>query len=411
MVDLEKELAEQKFIEAVMKQNPNVKKAKKGYLIPLENGNFFHFLGMTSTSDEQTYIDKYGEEVRWYTHFCAASDLEKIFRPKTANDEILAFQAKSISWHPRINRVFQKRKGNSQNWSLDKYYKRILINKRYLSVLSKGNQKKVENVPVNMAYFESVNAYCMKEKNTFIVVSEPLEQFLFFMNLFIYTDIPAVDKSSAFMIAMRTMLGFESFDFDLDPRFDFLNHEYIELAKYKTKSQIDFIIGHEYSHYLLGHLNSKTNTSIKMSMINKYVKNDNKVNTFYYSKKNEYDADWYAIKNITGDNNYKGELTNAAFDFFIYQSAFEKIKNFYGSTQSYTHPDAKSRLLQLRKKINNKFGFSLDELENYLNNVNEYTDSFITNYLVTNIEQFEIKGSFYLPSYINFPLRRDRIDF
>ncbi|WP_000997842.1 M48 family metalloprotease [Acinetobacter baumannii] len=402
---------EKKFIEELLKHNPNIKTAKTGYIIPLKDGNFFHYLGMTNASYEQACVEKYGNEARWYTSFCSESDLEKIFRPRTAIDEILAFQAKSISWHPRIFRVFKKRKGNSQSWSLEKYYKKILINDRYLKVLSKGNLKKVEKIPVNMAYFESVNAYCMKEKNTFIVVSEPLEQFLFFMNLFAYANIPSIDKMASFMIAMRTILGFESYDFDLDPRFDFLDDEYIELAKLKTRFQIDFIIGHEYSHYLLGHLNSKNSVTMKMSMLNRNIKSEDKINTYYYSRKNEYEADWYAIKNITGDNNYKNELTNAAFDFFIYLSAFEKVKSFFGSNHSYTHPDATSRLLQLRKKINRKFGFTSDELEDYLNNMSQFTDNFICNYLVTNVEQFEIKGSFYLPSYTKHPLRQDRIDF
>lgn len=405
-------MIQKKLIEDILKKNPTYVKTKQGFLIPLEGGSFFHCTRLINNEYEQKIEEKYGDEAKWYTGFCSEEDLEKIFKPRNAQDELLAFQAESISWHPRIYRSFLKRKGGLQRWSLEKDYKKNIINKDYFDNLSKGNQNKVKNIPVNMAYFESVNAYCMMKKAVFIVLSEPLEQFLFFMNLYTYADIPIQDIKAAYSIGMRTILGFESFDFDLDPRFDNLEEEYFEIAKNKTKFQMDFIIGHEYAHYLLGHLNNKNFVMMQMSSsAGKDNDNEKKMPIFNYSKKNEYDADWYSIKNINSNNVYRNNLTNAAFELFIYFAAFEKIKSFFAYSSSYSHPAPIDRLWQLRKKINKRFGMTEDEIKLNLENVLNFTDKYIQNYLVTNVDEFETQGSFYLPSYINFPLRRDRIDF
>lgn len=405
-------MIDKEILDDILKKNPTYVKTKHGFLIPLEGGSFFHCTNLKDNDAEERVQQKYGREATWYTGFCSEEDLDKIFKPRNVNDELLAFQAESISWHPRIYRTFLSRKGRIQSWSLEKYYNKYNIKKRYFDSLSKGNQNKVRNIPVNMAYFDSVNAYCIKKKSVFIVLSEPLEQFLFFMNLFGYADIPFGDMKAAYSIAMRTMLGFESFDFDLDPRFDNLDEEYIEIAKEKTKFQMDFIVGHEYSHYLLGHLNTKNSVMMQMSSsIDDDNQIDRKIPTFSYAKKNEFDADWYSIKNINCNNVYKNELTNAAFELFIYFAAFDKIKSFFAYRASYSHPAPIDRLWQLRKKINKRFGMSEDEININLNSVLEFTNDFIEKYLVFNVDQFETKGSFYLPSYINLPLRRDRIDF
>lgn len=400
------------ILDDILHKNPTYVKTKHGFLIPVEGIGFFHCTNIKNKNVEDRINQKYGKEATWYTGFCSEEDLEKIFKPRSANDELLAFQAESISLHPRIYRTFLSRKGRIQNWSLETHYKKHNIQKRYFDSLSKGNQNKVKNIPVNTAYLESVNAFCIKKKSVFIVFSEPLEQFLFFMNLFGYADIPFKDMQAAYSIAMRTMLGFESFDFDLDPRFDNLDKEYIEIAKEKTKFQMDFIIGHEYSHYLLGHLTAKNSVMMKISSS---MSDDNhierKMQTFSYAKKNEFDADWYSIKNINCNNVYKNELTNAAFELFIYFAAFDKIKSFFAYRASYSHPAPIDRIWNLRKKINKRFGMSEDEIKLNLNSVLEFTNDFIKEYLVFNVDHFEMKGSFYLPSYTNLPLRRDRIDF
>lgn len=404
-------MIDKEILDDILKKNPTYVKTKHGFLIPLEGGSFFHCTNLKDNDAEERVQQKYGREATWYTGFCSEGDLDKIFKPKSVNDELLAYQAESISLHPRIYRTFLSRKGRLQNWSLETYYKKNNIHKRYFDSLSKGNQEKVKNIPVNMAYFDSVNAYCIKKKSVFIVLSEPLEQFLFFMNLFGYADIPFGDMQVAYSIAMRTMLGFESLDFDLDPRFDNLDTEYIEMAKEKTKFQMDFIIGHEYSHYLLGHLTKKNSMMMKLSASVHDDHTDKKSPTFSYLKKDEFNADWYSIKNINCNNVYKNELTDAAFELFIYFAAFEKIKSFFAYRSSYSHPSPIERLRSLRKKINKKFGMSEDEINLNLNNVLEFTDDFIENYLVFNVDHFETKGSFYLPSYTTLPLRRDRIDF
>lgn len=402
---------DKEFIESILKSNPNARRAKDGVVIETEYG-MLHLTGMIKKSE----YEGLGEDATFFAPFCSRSDIEKIKTPKIASDFLLKLRAESIVDNPRLIRVFKSRNGNKTNWSLENFYRERTREETYLDNLSKGNYDKLKSIPAGSAYLNSVNAVCMKtELGNIIAVSEPLEHFLYFMNIFFYGEnfgVKDEDIHASFRIAQRIMGGHESFDFDIDPRATLPEH--IEAwINHVTDLQYQFILGHEYSHHLLGHVKDSNLHSEALSSFLHMHEGNNKIKYYKYSHKLEYDADWHSIKNIKGNSNFKNELACAAFLTLMYLECSRMILDYINprrTNQISSHPDPVSRIYKIRKKLNNKYGYTREQLENNLRYFKDYTDSFITQYLVFNFDEFEKYGSHYLPNYKK-KLLVDRIDF
>ena len=256
------------------------------------------------------------------------------------------------------------------------------------------------------------NGICEKtEFGNIIYLSESLSYFLHFMNFAILDfqdfEIGTQEKSDAFFIAMRVMLGVESLDFDLDPRYDSLPNSVIEANNNLVNKQLMFIIGHEYAHHSLKHLDNSKMYSITSS------DNKEKIQKIYnYSQKQEFEADWFAFKNSKLNKDEKSELLNGAFLFFVYLDIYQTITKFLfpaNSTYS-THPEPLDRLWRLRTRIKNNVGYSKKELENFIDYAGDYKKFLIKEALPYKSDLFEFYGSLYLTKYKTKRLI-DRIDF
>ncbi len=399
------------FIEQFLKDNTKARRAKDGFVIETEKG-LIHFTGLIQNSD----YEGLGEDAVFYASFCSREDIEKIKTPKTSSDFLLQLRADSIVDSPRLIRVFKARKGTKKNWSLEKYYLNRQREKLYLLNLSKGNFDKLKDIPAGSAYFSGANAICTKTPaGNMIAISEPLEHFLYFMNIFFYGDtlgLEQEDIQTSFFVAQRIMAGHESYDFDIDPRAILPSH--IEKwIKHLTDLQYQFILGHEYSHHLLGHVkDSNLHFSSLSSFIEKY-EGKRTIQHYKYSHNLEYDADWHSIKNIKGNSKFKEDLSNAAFLTLMFFETSRIILDYINPLRSShigSHPDPVSRIYKIRGKLNNKYGFTREQLDNNLTYLKKYTEHFITEYLVFNFDSFEVYGSSYLPNH-KPKLLIDRIDF
>ena len=402
---------EQKFFEGVLARVPNAKPASHGVLIETDAG-LFHLTGIVNKSD----YEGLSNDASFYAPFCNRDDIVKIKKPKVLSDYLLQIRAEAIVDNPRLVRVFRKRRGNKKDWSLDGYYKNKARENTYLRALSKGNQKKLAGIPAGSAYLDNVNAICMKTNlGNVIAISEPLENFLYFMNLFFYGEdfgVKPKDVFSAFLIAQRIMAGDESYDFDLDPRGDLPEHIETFLQSL-TDLQYQFILGHEYAHHLLGHLNESRLFSENLSNVLNAYEGTQVIQHYKYSHKLEYDADWHSIKHIKGDSKYKEDISNAAFLALMYFEVSGLILDYTNPRRSgahSSHPNPVDRIFKLRSKLNNRLGFSKDQLENNIDFLRGFTKHFIDKYLVFNFDDFERYGSVYLPSYKE-KLLVDRVDF
>ncbi|WP_076407585.1 hypothetical protein [Shewanella sp. UCD-KL12] len=399
------------LIEGFLKNNPKARKAKDGVLIDTGHG-FMHLTGFIEGDDYKGF----GDDAIFFTPFCSKSDIEKIYSPKVASDFLLQLRAESIVDNPRLIRVFKTRKGKKTNWSLEKYYQERKREDVYLSNLSKGNHEKLKDIPAGSVYLAGANAICSKTKaGNIIAVSEPLEYFLYFMNIFFYGEdfgIKDIDINASFIIAQRIMAGHESFDFDIDPRGVLPKHIDIWM-KSLTDLQYQFVLGHEYSHHLLGHVKDSNLHSNSLSSFMAMHEGKDIIQHYKYSHKLEYDADWHSIKNIKGNSKFKNDLSNAAFLTLMYLDTSRIVLDHINprrGNQVSSHPDPTCRIYKIRKRLNNKYGLPKDTLENNLNYLNNYTKQFINQYLVFNFDSFERYGSHYLPSYKPM-LLNDRVDF
>lgn len=400
-----------KFFEEMLRNNTNARVAKDGILVDTESG-LIHFTEVFNSED----FNGLRKDASYFAPFCSRKDLEVITHPSTASDYLLLLRAESIVDNPRLVRTFKKRKGNKKKWSLEGYYLERKREEIYINSLSKGNYEKVKNLPSGSAYLNNVNALCMNtKKGNVIAISEALENFLYFMNIFQFGKAYGMkiqDCIHSFVIAQRIMAGHESFDFDLDPRC-FLPKEFEEYIRYVTDLQYQFILGHEYAHHLLGHVDDKNLIKgFKSNFIKGYEKNET-IEYYRYSHNLEYDADWYAIKNIRNNRNFKEDIANAAFLFMMYLNTSQTILDFVNPSRGQrvsTHPEPLDRLFKIRSKLNNKYGYSREDLEKNIEILDLQTKTFINEWLVFNFDTFEGYGSVYLPSYRKKSMI-DRVDY
>ena len=399
------------LIDLFLKGNPKARRAKDGILIETEGG-LLHITNIIQNTD----YEELGKDATFFAPFCSRSDIEKINSPTAASDYLLQLRAESIVDNPRLVRVFRARKGKKVNWSLEKYYLERKREEQYLLSLSKGNYERLKNIPSGSVYLDGANAICAKTSGgNIIAVSEPLEYFLYFMNLFFYGEnfgIKVEDTNAAFRIAQRIMAGHESFDFDIDPRGSLPKHIDVWM-KNITDLQYQFILGHEYSHHLLGHVKDSNLRSDSLSSFMAMYEGNSTIQHYKYSHKLEYDADWHAIKNIKGNSKFKEDISNAAFLTLMYLETSKIVLDYINPRRANhigTHPDPVSRIFKIRKKLNNKYGFNRDILENNLDYLKKYTEQFVSQYLAFNFDEFESYGSHYLPSY-KAMLLNDRVDF
>jgi hypothetical protein len=207
------------------------------------------------------------------------------------------------------------------------------------------------------------------------------------------------------------MLGYESLDFDLDPRGDLPSDIHDTIQNY-TKFQIFFIFGHEYAHHTLGHLCEAKLANIQLRDIVHISESKNSIRCFQYKHREEYEADWFAIKNIKGNKDLRSKLADAAFLMFIYFDILDHVYQYLALSHgvSKSHPRPLDRLWRLRQRLNKKNGLSPEIIEMNISLANSIKDILTSDWLPFHINELEIYGSYYLPSYKK-EILQDRIDF
>lgn len=390
---------------------PDVQKAADGFI--LSDGDFsFHVFD----THPKELTEGLTHREFFYLAFCSREEILRIRNQKSASDYLLWLRAEAIVDSARAVRVFRKRAQNKKNWSLAKYYEsKHQLHKEYISEVAKNYRIKINRLPAGMAYIDEVNAMCINSDfGNVIAVSEALSYFLYFMNIAFWGESLGIhirDASAALAIAIRTMLGHESLDFDLDSRGELPTHIHDTIQNY-TDHQIFFTFGHEYAHHTLGHLSEAKIANIKLQDIVHITESDCSIRCYQYAHRKEYEADLFAIKNINGNKEFKSSLADAAFLMFIYFDILENVYQFLAlsSGVSRTHPRPIDRLWKLRRKLNKKIGSSPQVIEANISLANSIKNVLTTEWLPFHIDELEIYGSYYLPSYKKKVLQ-DRIDF
>ena len=366
-----------------------------------------------------TDLEGLQEESSCHYPICTIAEIKRIENPASAEDVLLVIRAEDIANHPRLTRTFLKRRELYEGeWSLTGYYKEPDFN-RYLRKLTSKDAEVCKSIPAGFAPSREPHGYCLKtEFGKLVVVSEPLKHFLYYMYIFMFGSaygVSRVDAISAFKIAARTMLLTETLDFDLDPRSEHLPEELRVTADLVIKDQLQFIIGHEYAHALLGHHEASSGTGLTP----KYLFSSGQVSQAWYtpSQKNEFEADAASILQATYREDECADVLNGATMYFLYLELYYVVAHFINPqhTRSSTHPDPIDRIWALRKAVREKNGlpqgaFTDEEVQNFLDDVSDRKRWLQTEYLPFEIEVFENYSSVYIEGFRGTS-RVDRFDY
>lgn len=381
------------------------------------------YFGETFAIHLQSVFSK--SEIEWIrpdlaVHYpvCTASEILRIQNPTTAADQLLILRANAIADNTRLKRVFLVRREKSKdNWSLTSHFDSDIF-ERYLSKLPAQKRMQCRKVPAGIAFLREPNGACVRsDHGDFIVISEALQKYLYYMNVFLLSqdDLAMGDCLAALMIALRTMFLTESPDFDLDPRGDLPEPIDRRISKF-VDDQMQFVIGHEYSHLLLNHLDSKLADSQSIAVIPAEVQQQFQYHT--RKQKQELAADAGALLDPELSSDELADRLTGAIWFFLGLEIFYGVSDYVKPSiqPSKTHPPPIERIWALRemvlsaRSLDPEKGYSEDELERVINGVKELKARLLKDYIPHKVDSLELYGSVYLPTFRG-PELGDRIDY
>jgi hypothetical protein len=359
----------------------------------------------------------------WYLPICSLKEVERVVSPKNLSDYLLYLRAESIVTNMRILRTMHDRAGKVpfDDWELTNQFDDSIFDEFKASVDS-SYQEAVKPYVCGTIFSDDPNASCSATKfGILIVISEALKIFLYFMNLGYYEvwnfekeEIPLLVKRDALLIALRTMLLIEAFDFELDPRGKIPKTIHRRLTDI-SNAQIGFVIGHEFGHILESHLKEGSLYKRLPSYFRKENPKHGKflLNLYSKSEKQEFEADSKAIDIIAGDSieRRRSVLLNAILVFCFFELFEIVYKSITGDHDgSGTHPPANKRRLEMIN-LGSTFWTSHDvEIIDSIIKLTEECKSAITELLHDNPKLFSFYGSLYLGPW-RMKKKIDRIDY
>jgi len=345
-----------------------------------------------------------------YMFFLNKEQISRIMNIQNSKDYLLKQRADIMLDKVRIYRVIKKRQYYSKDWDFEEHFEKTPFD-NYLKLLDFEDFDKINKITYGYIFCDDANGRITKtDYGNIVTISESLKYFLYFMNLCFLTfdgiEIPNDVRHSALIIAIRTMLQSESLDFELDPRGIIPDELEKQLVEY-TNLQIEFIVGHEFSHHLLNHLDNAS--IIEKSMFERECNIYEKIYT--YGQQQEFEADIDAIKRPIMSDEMRKNLVNRALFFFAYLDIYDNVKEqIFPSNKVKSHPDPRDRFNKIKQEFHELFDKDeLDNLDNLLNLVDFYKEELQEDVSV-NIERYEFYGSLYLGSWRGKPLV-DRVDY
>lgn len=213
-------------------------------------------------------------------------------------------------------------------------------------------------------------------------------------------EIPFSVRTAAMRIAVRTMLGQEALDFDLDPRG--LIPEDIRrsiMAPYPFFST--FIAGHEYSHLINGDLKGATTTPV--SLMKAHFADDTdyrKVYAYTTKHKHEFAADLGAMNYPNFSDEFYCLYYHYTLLWFAMMTAYEVAEDSVNPNNgALTHPGAKARYQNILENARRPIDFMENE-EYYTLQIPElasFWEEFVRQDIAEHYDEiYDMKGSIYL---------------
>ena len=343
----------------------------------------------------------------FYISLCNKDEIDRIFNVQSTADYLLKQRADATLHCTRIHRVFLRRCYLAgDKWNFTESFDDTPF-KDYIDHLEFSDYDEAQKIIAGFVFCDDPNGRIRKtEFGNVIMISESLRYFLYFMNLaylqYDECNIPADVRNAAIKIAMRTMLQTEALDFDLDPR-GAMPDKLAKAIQWHTNRQLQFIIGHEYSHGFLGHLENAN--IIEAPMLSYFKECDWNLTKIYSpSQMDEFDADMDAIARPIFTPDSRADYLKKAMLFFAYLDVFESVKEQIApsSGRVKSHPDPIDRFWNLFKEFKGKVEIA-DEFVEIILKLNESHKEGLKEDVAVNIDSYENYGSIYLESWKVMP--------
>jgi len=194
---------------------------------------------------------------RFYDPICTPSEIERIFNPQCARDYLLALRGHYIVDNMRIFRFFLRAwRAQGQEYSLERNFETEHYD-RYLEMLSSEHREELSSVTFGDVFTKDANGEIFSSPfGRIVTISRSLRYFLEYSHLALKkfdSEIPPDVRFAALIIALRVMFQHEALDFEVDPRGKLSKKLLIEMRR-PIPLQLQFVVGHEFAHHLLGHL-------------------------------------------------------------------------------------------------------------------------------------------------------------
>lgn len=336
----------------------------------------------------------------FYNPVCNKSEIERIFNLKNGGDYLLKLRADTIVDHMRLFRVYRNYAlAKKDNWSLESSFSTDHYT-GFLNNLDGDKSKICSKIIYGNIFSNEPNGQIFKtDYGPVLTICDSLKYFFKFMNfgLMDFGDrVPEHISINSIRIALRVMLQSEALDFLMDPR-GILPRDIGEDIHETIPYQMKFIAGHEFSHFILGHLsdNKLLNKPIFKAIFSGQTEyNPQKV--FNYSQQNEFEADISSIEFGNYENVEKIRIFESALIWFACLDLYEAVEDYISPPIGYqTHPSARERFENLLEKIKMPAWYDYSCWKILLKTIDHYKEFFIED-IGFNIDQYEIYGSCYL---------------
>lgn len=303
-------------------------------------------------------MDVVDHQKLFFRPVCNSMEIERIFNVKNAKDHLLKVRAETIVDHMRLFRVYRnKALKNEKNWSLEtsfdtSHYEAVLAK------LPKDARALCRAVTYGDIFSDDPNGMIFNTPyGPVTTISESLRFFLKFAHLAILDfgeEVPMYIRINSLRIAIRVMLRNEAMDFYMDPR-GIIPSRIATAIHTPIPLQLKFIAGHEFSHFILGHLSEANSIEQPIFYALSHDEREYKpLKVYNTSQRNEFEADLQSILLPNYSDRKRNELLRAALLWFGALELFYSVRDTIFPQSSWriqTHPTPRDRYENLLTNV------------------------------------------------------------
>jgi hypothetical protein len=333
---------------------------------------------------------------------CNKAETDRILNVADGRDYLLKLRAETIVAHMRLFRVYRnKALAREGDWSLEGSFSPTHF-RAYLGSLSARNRLKCEEVTYGNMFSNDPNGVIfMSPYGPMITISEALQFFLEFVHLALLAfdcDVPLHVRANALRIAIRVMLKTEAMDFLMDPRG--IVPDSVSLAiRAPVHLQMQYIAGHEFAHYILGHVSEeRVMESPIFHAITARDEDYGSLRLFSQAQQEELDADVAAIELVEQDSAHATALLDAALLWFSSLDLYEAAASALYPASPWvfrSHPTARVRFEHLLANARKPSSYDTEQWSQLTRAV-ETLKRWLVDDVSASADGYEVYGSVYL---------------